>query len=119
MPDAYQIKDQNAMYFLTFQVVSWLDVFSRKSYKDIFIGSLNYCRKNKGLEVFAFVMMTNHVHLILRSKCGKLSDTIRDLKKFTTNTIIDEIKKDKESRRKWLLTEMTIAASKHKRNVNY
>ena len=43
MGEGYQIRDQNRVYFLTFQVVGWADVFSRKVYRDIIIDSLNYC----------------------------------------------------------------------------
>ncbi len=119
MPEAYQIKDQSAMYFLTFQVVFWLDIFTRRDYRDVFIDSLVFCRKNKQLEVYGYVIMSNHVHLILQSKNAKLSDTIRDMKKYTATQIIDRIENGNESRKKWLLSEMAFAARKHKRNSNY
>jgi len=119
MPESYQIRDQHAMYFLTPQVVFWLDVFTRKIYRDIFIDSLIFCRKKKNLEVYGYVIMSNHVHLIVRSKNGKLSDTLRDLKKFTANNILEEIENGNESRKKWLLSEMAFAARKHKRNSHY
>ena len=119
MPEAYQIKDQYAMYFLTPQVVFWLDIFTRKEYRDIFIDSLGFCRNYKNLEVFAYVIMSNHSHLIVRSKNGKLSDTLRDFKKYTANNILDRIENGTESRKKWLLSEMAFAARKHKRNSHY
>lgn len=50
MPTGYQIKDQQAAYFVTVQVVHWADIFSRKIYRDIVIESLDYCGKHKGLE---------------------------------------------------------------------
>ncbi|WP_186755959.1 hypothetical protein [Echinicola salinicaeni] len=34
MGEAYHIRDQEMPYFLTFQVVGWADVFSRKVYRD-------------------------------------------------------------------------------------
>ncbi len=39
MPTGYQIKDQEAAYYLTFQVVFWVDIFSRKIYRDLIIES--------------------------------------------------------------------------------
>lgn len=119
MSDSYQIHDQSAMYFLTLQVVFWLDVFTREIYRKIVIESLSYCRNHKQLEVYGYVIMSNHVHLIVSSANGSLSDTIRDFKKFTANNIIASIKTGKESRRKWLLSEMAFAARKHKRNSKY
>jgi hypothetical protein len=45
MGEAYQIKDQEMPYFLTFQVVGWADVFSRKVYRDFILENLTYCRR--------------------------------------------------------------------------
>ncbi len=66
--DSYKIAEQEAPYFVTFTIINWIDVFTRKDYKLIITDSLNYCRENKGLEVFAWVIMSNHIHLIIRSK---------------------------------------------------
>ena len=81
MSTGYQIKDQEALHYLTLQIVDWIDLFSRKVYRDIVLESIRY-QQNKGLQVFGYVIMSNHVHLICNSPEGKLSDTIRDLKKF-------------------------------------
>jgi putative transposase len=54
-------------YFITFTVVGWIDVFTRSRYSDVILESLAYCQENKGLEVFEFVIMPSHVHLIVRS----------------------------------------------------
>lgn len=77
------------MYFLTFTIVDWVDIFSRKVYRDIVIESLAYCIKAKELKLYAYVIMTNHVHVIVSSGNGKLSDTVRDFKKYTANAILD------------------------------
>lgn|SRR6056297_926845 len=99
MPTGYQIKDQEAAYYLTFQVVFWIDIFTRKVYRDIIIDSLKYCQKEKGFEIYAYVIMSNHVHILARSSKGELSATIRDFKKFTSKKIIDAINNENESRR--------------------
>jgi hypothetical protein len=52
MVDAFQIKDLEMPYFLTFQVVGWADVFSRKVYRDFVLENLTFCRKEKGLYLF-------------------------------------------------------------------
>ena len=103
MGDSYQIKNQEALYFLTCQVVGWVDIFSRQLYRDIVVKSLDYCRKNKRLRIYAYVIMTNHVHLVVQSEGGYLSDTIRDFKRFTSNTILKEVSNNiHESRKEWL-----------------
>ena len=103
MSRKYKIRDQEKLYFVSFAVVNWIDVFSRKQYKDILIKSLNYCQENKGLELYAYVIMSNHVHLIVGTKgSSRLEDIIRDFKKYTSVTILKAIKENpKESRREW------------------
>ncbi len=97
--EGYRIKDEAATHFLTFTIVGWIDVFSRKVYKDIFIESLQFCQQRKGLVVYAYVIMTNHVHLILSAKNGNLSSVVRDLKKYTSRKILETITNEPESRK--------------------
>ena len=80
----YKFHNPDGVYFLSFAVVEWLDVFTRNEYKDLVIDSLHYCQKEKGMEVFAWFIMTNHVHLIFRSANEQKPELlIGDLKRFT------------------------------------
>lgn len=112
----YQIHDQSKAYFLTFTVVQWVDVFSRKAYKDIVIDSLKYCQKNKGLVIYAYVIMTNHLHLLVSSNNENLSQTIADFKKFTSKAIIKVVREGNESRKDWMLNLFSSEAKKNSRN---
>jgi hypothetical protein len=58
MSTGYQINDQEGLYYLTFQIVDWIDVFTRQVYRDIIIDSLKYAIENKGLDIFAYVIMS-------------------------------------------------------------
>lgn len=119
MSHGYQIKDQEALHYLTLQIVHWVDIFSRKIYRDIIIDSLRYCQQNKGLEIYAYVIMSNHIHLLVRSKKSNLSDVIRDFKRHTSKKIIETIDLEQESRREWMLMIFRYAARKYKRNNEY
>ncbi|WP_016775607.1 REP-associated tyrosine transposase [Anaerophaga thermohalophila] len=119
MSTGYQIKDQKGLYFLTFQVVNWVDIFSRDVYRDIVLDSFDFAMKNKGLQLFAYVIMSNHVHLVANSNKGNLSACIRDIKKYTSKQIVEAINLPTESRRDWLLPLFLRAASQHKRNNFY
>jgi len=100
----YRIKDQYAQHFVTFTVHQWVNVFTRKAYIDILLESLRFCQKNKGLKIYGWVIMTNHIHLIISSNKGNLSDIIRDLKKYTSSKIVKAIEENpKESRKRWML----------------
>lgn len=107
------------MYYLTIQIVDWVDIFSRQRYRDIFLDSLRYCQQEKGLQVFAYVIMSNHVHMIVNSQSDNLSATIGDLKKFTSKAIIRSIKHDVESRKAWMLDIFKENAGSHKRNKEF
>ena len=80
------------------------------------IDSLRYCQVNKGLEIYAFVLMSNHVHLLVRSSIGKLSDTVKECKSFTARKILKAIQEEPESRREWMLNLFEFSAKQHKRN---
>lgn len=83
----HKIKNQDALHFITITVVGWVDIFTRMQYKDIIIESLKFCVQNKGLKLYAYVIMTNHLHLIVSADAG-ISDIIRDFKKFTSKEIL-------------------------------
>ena len=119
MSTGYKIVEQDALHYVTFQVVKWIDVFTRKVYRDIVIDSLKYCQTNKGLEIYAFVVMTNHVHLLIKSNKGTLSDTIREMKSFTAKKILEVINTESESRKEWMLDLLEFSAKQHKRNENF
>jgi hypothetical protein len=57
----YIIHDQHAVHFLIFTVIDWLDIFTRASYKIEIANALEYCQKNKGVRLFAYCLMTNHL----------------------------------------------------------
>ena len=102
MSYAYRILDQEAAHFLTFQVVGWVDIFTRKIYRDIVIESLVYCQQHKGLKLYAYVIMSNHIHLLAQSETGDLSGFVRDFKNFTSRRILEDVETGIESRRDWL-----------------
>ena len=117
----YSIKDQHAIHFITFAVVQWIDVFSRKEYADILLESLKFCQQKKGLRVHEWCIMSNHLHLIVSaSEPNKLSDILRDFKKFTSSQILKAIaENEKESRKNWMLWIFKKAGEKNNRNNEY
>ena len=117
--EGFIIRNQSKVHFITATVVYWVDVFSRKTYKDCVIESLDFCIKNKGMILYGFVIMSNHIHLIIQSENSKLSDLIRDFKKFTAKTILHKIETESESRADWMLKRFEVAWKSHSRNEKY
>lgn len=107
----YQISDQSSAYFLTMTVVHWIDIFTRKEYKRLIVDSLNYCVTHKGLEVYGWVLMSNHLHLMARiNPPSTMTAFLRDFKKFTSKALIEKMNEIEESRREWLLDKFAFTA---------
>lgn len=87
---AQELNDQ--IYFLTFTVNHWYYIFDRYNRWEIIENSLNYCIKNKGLKIYAYVFMLNHIHLIVEAP--DVSGFVRDFKKYTAGEIIDNLRKN-------------------------
>ena len=119
MSTAYRISEQDELHYVTFQIVRWIDLFTRQIYRDIVIDSLQFCQQYKALEIYAFVIMSNHLHLLIRSPLAKLSDTIKEFKSFTARKILETIDTESESRREWILNLFEFSAKQHKRNEKY
>ncbi|SFG86140.1 REP-associated tyrosine transposase [Pontibacter chinhatensis] len=92
------------LYFLTMTVVDWVDIFTRPVYKHIVVDALRFCQEKKGLKLYAWVLMSNHLHMIAAAEEGKnLSDLLRDFKGYTSRKIVATVQEEPESRKQWLL----------------
>ena len=107
MSRKYKFHNPEGVYFISFATQGWVDVFTRNEYKNILVENLKFCQENKGLEIFAWCVMTNHLHLIIRAKEGyRLQEILRDYKKFTSKAILRAIQENaQESRKEWLLNQ--------------
>ena len=114
----YKFCNPEGIYFVSFAVVNWLDVFTRNEYKNILIDSLHYCQREKGLEVFAWCIMTNHVHLIFRSNGKQVPESLLgDFKRFTSKAIVQAIKENPQESRKEFLLDQFLKAGSQSSNV--
>ena len=67
------------------------------------VDSLKFCQKSKSLEIFAYVIMSSHIHLLCRRKERLLSELLRDFKSYTAKAILNAIfANPTESRKDWL-----------------
>ena len=117
--EGYSIKDQFATHFLTFTVCGWIDLFTRKVYKDVLIDAFKYAQSQNQLVLNAYVIMSNHVHLIARANENQkkaLSDIIRDFKKFTHREMMLIIESEAESRRQWMVHQFNYYGKTNPRN---
>ena len=64
MSRKYKFHDPDGLYFISFATVGWIDVLTRPAYKDIIVDGIRYCHAKKGLLLYEWTIMTNHVHLL-------------------------------------------------------
>ncbi|OOQ61016.1 REP-associated tyrosine transposase [Mucilaginibacter pedocola] len=116
----YKFHENDSLYFVSFATVNWVDVFTRRIYCDIIVDSLKYCIEKKGLELYAWCIMSNHVHLIISTEKGNLSDIFRDMKRHTSKAILKAIEENaQESRREWMLWMFKRAGQHNPNNEVY
>ena len=109
-----------ATYFVTLTVDSWVDVFTRKEVVDELLKNIRYCQANKGLELFASVIMSNHMHFVMRRSEGLLVDLLRDFKSYTAKQLLHLIATlPNESRSEWMLRHFNRAGLTSTQNKDY
>ena len=118
MSTKYKFYNPEGIYFVSFAVVGWIDVFTRQVYRDLLLESLVFCQKEKGLKIHAWIIMSNHVHLIIRKNgIQKVENIMRDLKKYSAFRILKEIKENTgESRKDWMLYLFSKAGQSNSNN---
>ena len=120
MSTKYKATTTEEAFFITITTVGWVDVFTRLNQKYVIINALQHCQTNKGLEIYAYCIMSSHIHLLCKATNGFiLSDVIRDFKKFTSKKIIQTIIDEPESRREWMLDYFKKACANLKREQHY
>ena len=108
------------LYFITLTITDWIDVFTRRIYNDFIIENLVWCQQNKKLNIYAYVIMTNHLHLVANAEEGSLGDILRDFKTFTSKELVKMIKDNLlESRRDWMIKAFEKAGKYNPLNKNH
>ena len=78
--------------FFTATILEWKFLLANDNYKDIIIESLRYLVEKEKVQVYAFVIMNNHMHLLWNIiRPAKREDVQRDFLKFTARTIINDL----------------------------
>lgn len=93
--------------------------FYRNEYKTILMDSLRYCQQQNGMEIFAWCIMTNQVHLIFRSSGEQKPELlIGDFKRFTSKAVVKAILENPKENRKDFFLEQFLNAGNKSSNVN-
>ena len=59
--------EKGEIYFWTATINQWFHLLEKDEYKNVIIDSLQYLSDTGKVDVFAFIIMPNHIHLIWRT----------------------------------------------------
>jgi putative transposase len=77
------------LLFITNTVLDWNKLFHLQKYACIMMDSLRYCVENDWFELYAYILMPNHLHLILKvSRNHTIEQISRDFNKYTAQQIL-------------------------------
>jgi putative transposase len=114
MRTRYRVAELESPHFITCTIVGWLPVFTRVSYLDLVTASLTFCREQKGLRLHGYVILDNHLHLMVSA--DNLSQVVRDFKRHTAGEILALARQENKL---WLLRQFEFLKSLHKSNSQH
>ena len=95
MRDRWKFHDNRYPYFMTCTVVGWLPVFCRTAAVQIVADSWKYRQRERGVVIFGYVILENHLHWIARMRDP--GTDVGDFKSFTARKVIDLLAEKRES----------------------
>ncbi len=120
MSDKYKIFKGDDAYFVTFTIVDWIKVLAEGSYKHLILNAIKFYQKNRGLVVYGYCIMPNHMHMIVQATGDNtISEILRDLKKFTSRAITKKLEDEKQEGYIEILNRFRAAGEPLKRIKNY
>lgn len=120
MSRKYKFGDNDKLYFISFAVVYWIDLFVRNEYREIVLESWRFCQREKDLEIYGWCIMTSHVHMIIGSKGRALDKVVGETKSYTSRSLRKAISQNPvESRREWILWMMGRAGTENGNNNDW
>ncbi|MBS1600827.1 MAG: transposase [Bacteroidetes bacterium] len=120
MSRKYKFRDQDQLYFISFAIVYWIDLFVRNIYKDILLESWSFCKEKKGMDIYGWCIMTSHVHMIIGSHQDRLENIMQQMKMHTSVKLKELIINNAtESRKEWILELMQKAGKSNSNNNGF
>jgi putative transposase len=88
---------EGGCHFVTTSIAGFIRVFCIGECADIVIDSIKFCKKKFKFDISVLVIMPHHIHIILTvPESIKLSDIMRDFKKYTSVAIKRFLKEKQE-----------------------
>jgi putative transposase len=101
-------------YFVTSTIVDWIKIFSLKDFPEIIIDEIKFRREKKQLEIYGYVVMPDHIHMIISSE--NVPKVMRSFKSYTSKKILEKLK---ETNKKTILNKLRISKPDYKNQSEY
>ncbi len=102
------------LHFFTATILEWKHLLANDRYKDIILDTLQYLVANKRIHLHAYVIMSNHLHILWHIiNPHKREDVQRDFLKFTAQMVLKDLRNNNPD----LLNELYVGARDRKHQV--
>ena len=110
----YKIYEPSQPHFVTCTILHWIPIFTNQDSVSIVIDSLKYLQKSDNLKIYAYVILENHLHLVVQS-----NDLAKTMAKFKRYTAIEIIKLLKSKNVSTILEQLAFYKKAHKKDREY
>jgi REP element-mobilizing transposase RayT len=101
-------------HFVTCTILHWLPIFTRQESVDIILNSLKFLQKQDSLRLHAYVILENHLHIVLRS--DDLRKSIELFKKFTAREILKLLRRENATT---ILDQLAFYKKAHRKEKSF
>jgi len=110
----YKIFENNAPHFLTSTIINWIPLFTRPSTVQIILDALAYRQQHRGLKIYGYVILENHLHWIAQTE--NLTKEIQSFKSYTARLLIQYLQQQQVTR---ILKQLAFYKKPHKTDRQY
>lgn len=93
---SYRVLTNPCPHFLTATINHWLPLFTNPKLVDIVLDSWRYLQRNDNFQLYGYVILENHLHLIAASE--NLSRDIQRFKSYTAKQLIAHLEQHRSNR---------------------
>lgn len=96
MATRYKIFLPNEIYFITFTILGWRNIFIEDKYIDLVYRWFDYMKENYGNKIHGYVIMPNHIHVLLKVSCQSrtVPKLVQNAKRFLAYDIVKQLEND-------------------------
>jgi putative transposase len=88
------LHDPAHIYFITASICGWKQICTEPVYASIILGSMKWLRKKERMKLYAYVLMPNHLHAVIKPVGATIGALLRDFGSFTAHQILKQLREE-------------------------